>query len=164
MGDVPESSPLADLRERVQQARARAVTDLSISGLEPVFVRYKALDYETVESVQKQAKKGGDASVADRSIVARACVGIFVEDDGRLVSIDPDADCHIDGDGVLHGTPVTFNSDRLAVLLGIDTPARPAETVPALFPLPLEMGRHATQVARFSAGEIKAVQKAALGN
>lgn len=165
MGDVPATSPLAGLRDRIEQARARATTDLPVSDLPGVFVRYRALDYDTVEDVtRKHAKQGASPKAGDRSILARACVGIFVEDDGRIVSIDPDGDAFIDSSGTLHGTPVTFSSDRLAQLLDLEVPARPAETVPALFPRELEIGRHAQHVARFSSGEAEAVNRAALGN
>ena len=165
MSDVPPSSPLTSLRDRIDRARRQAVTDLPVAGLDGVWVRYQALDHDAVDQALK--KRNTAALDGDISALARSCVSILLNPE----QADPELAAAFDGsapwlndDGELSAGPLTFSSDRLAGLLGLETPARPAETVRALFPLELNISDHAAHVANFSRGEAGTVGRSALGN
>lgn len=165
MAEVPASSPLASLRDRIEHARRQAVTDLPVAGLDGVWVRYAALDHDAVDQALK--KRNSSPLDGDISALARACVSILLnpeQADPELSAAFDDAAPWLNDDGSIAGEPLTFSSDRLAVLLGLDTPARPAETVRALFPLELNISDHASHVANFSRGEAGTVGRSALGN
>lgn len=153
------TSPLQNLRDRVEDARRRAIIDLDIEGLPGFHVRYRALDAETLHKLVARGKK--DSHAANVSALAMACVSVFVDDD---LDLGDHPFPTLGTDGQLHGDPVTFNSDVLADTLQLDTPARPAETVPFLFPIEGQVASHATMIANFSTGESSAVARSALGN
>lgn len=161
---VPASSPLATLRDKVAAARRLQVTDCEIAGLDGVVVRYSQAKFDVLEQFSRRNRRDGAAEV-NAALLVEACVGVFVrDDDGRLVSIDPDdPDSYIDHDGKTIGEPLTFRSERLGELLGIDDPSGPA-VVKAMFPRELQIASHADHVLEFSRGEAAGVVRASLGN
>lgn len=115
-GEVPAApgSPLASLRERREVAVSKLFTDRVVPRLEPatVWVRYKPIPQRRIEAANKQAAASKDKDrdvIANAAVLAEACLGVFEDLDGKLVSIDPE---DRDGDWP------TFN-DRLAELLGV---------------------------------------------
>lgn len=161
--DVPASSPLASLREKVQRAREASTVDLPIADID-VVIRFRAVDFDVLDRNRNPGKRR-DPLAANAAVLIDACVGVFTcTDDGTLVSVDPDdPDTHIDDDDKVIGQPVTFSSPRLAELLGVDT-GRAADVVAALYPRQLETARHADAVIALSRGDADQLAELALGN
>lgn len=167
--DVAASAPIVGLLERVEQARQAATIDWSLQlGEHEVVLRYKAVDFDTIEKItgKSQQQRGRVGVEQAARLIARACIGIWVWVDGVLVAIDGIADPEaasavIDRDGTVHGTPLTFASDRIAETFGVATAA---DAVQALFPLELSIPEHARVILDFSSGKDEQTIRSALGN
>jgi oligoribonuclease NrnB/cAMP/cGMP phosphodiesterase (DHH superfamily) len=167
--DLPASAPLGRLRQRVEQTRQQAHLDLRIDVDDDLafLLRYKPVDAETLDKVQK-SRDSSDSIESDSRMVARACIGIFIEQGEQVVSIDglddPDsASAYIDADDKIVGDPITFASPWLADEFGV-TSRNAVDVVRALFPLELAINRHAVAVFQFSRESKTEVARNALGN
>jgi hypothetical protein len=108
------------LQQRLDRARAAAHDDIPVAGLGgDVVVRYQPLSRDTIDELQQRYE--GRMLEFNPSLIIRACVAILARgDDGRLVSIDPDDTAtYVDDNGELHGTPLTYASERTWDLLGV---------------------------------------------
>lgn len=153
-GAAPATSQLARLRGRAAKARRSAYVDARLDPV-GVVVRSAPISLERVNQITKRNR--GNAENTNAAIIAEAAVAVLIEDDdtGRLVSIDPDSDTHVDDDGELVGAPVTFASPVLGDILEIDD-ANGVELVHALYRLAgrsMQIPRDADDVIYFSRGE-----------
>ena len=156
MSDVPASSQLARLRAKAAAARQAQHVDCH---LEPVgvVVRYGPLTTDQIDDVRRRGKSGARENV---SVLVEACQAVLiVDDDGQLVSIDPDATCFVDSDGVLQGDPVTFSSSRLAELLEADSAAGLVDMLYGLAGRSLQIARDADDVIYLSRGETRRMSR-----
>jgi hypothetical protein len=167
--DLPASAPLGRARQIVEQRRREAHLDLRIDVDDDLdfLLRYKPVGGETLDNVQK-SRESSDSMESDSRMVARACIGIFVDLGEQVVSIDglddpSSASAYIDADNKIVGDPITFASPWLADEFGV-TSRNAADVVRALFPLELAINRHAVAVFQFSRESKTEVARNALGN
>lgn len=132
------------LRQRLAQARADAVADVPIAGAEDLVVRYQAIGRD--ELAELRDLPAGDANI---SILIRSCQALLIRgDDGRLASIDQDSNgAHLDDDGQLAGSHLTYSSQRTWELLDV---ADAREAVRLLHPREGAIDIEATTVLRLS--------------
>lgn len=119
---APAGSALAGLRKAREKALQGLHLDLRVPGLDPpVFVRYRPVQQFELDEVNDRAAVSKDADrivIANATVLARACEGIFGIVDGK-----PD------------GTPDSwprFDAD-LAELLGMPPETTSVELVRALY-------------------------------
>jgi len=121
---VPASSLLAGLRERQDQARESLHFDYKVPKLWPLHVRYRPADATEIKSTVKLSernRKRDDGEVlAQASLLARCCLGVF--------------DVGEDGDPIGEQDDWPTFGPELAEILGMDV-ARPraADVVRALY-------------------------------
>lgn len=152
---APVDSPLAALRQRIQQARQQRVLDLPVPGLERVVVRYGEVPAPELARIYRKRKKDTweeQSLLAACDVLAVACMGIYERaDDGELVA---------DGDLLASqpdGSPVTFATLRLAET------GRAVDEVRALYVTDGDVLTAADRVTEFSGYTNPNDQKALLG-
>lgn len=127
------TSPLANLRRRREEAIEKLYVDLPVPRYGDdlaLHVRYAPVPQHKVEAVNKIAAKSKDREkniIANASILADACLGVFAEItiDGETHEISVD-DEHPDEDWPKF-------DERLGHLLGLDGPARATDVVRRLY-------------------------------
>lgn len=150
MADVPASSQLARLRAKADAARQAQYVDCH---LEPVgmVVRYGPLTVDQIDDIRRRSKAGAKENVA---VLVEACQALLVvDDDGQLVSLDPDGTCYVDDDGTLQGDPVTFSSSKTAELLEVDSASAAVDLIYGMAGRSLQVARDADDVVFLSRGE-----------
>lgn len=166
--DVAASAPLGRLRQKVRQTRERAHVDLTIDVADDVSVvaRYRILEPEELAKVNQRPNQSDKAShEKDCAILVRACVGLWFDRDGELLSLDGlygEASARVDSEsGKLIGEPVTFASQWLADELEVTTSVA---AVQELFAFGLQIPYHVKELIKFSQGSAAQQQRDALGN
>ncbi|MFW6776070.1 hypothetical protein ACOACO_17435 [Nocardioides sp. CPCC 205120] len=145
--DVPAASdtPLEAVRGRLRDRRAKAADglqlDLPVPRLEPpIYVRYRPVSNREIKEVNARYAKSKDKDrevLVNASLLARACLGIFEEVEGELVS-------PLDG-----GPDFPKFDEAMAAELGSNSTVA-TEVVRALFLTDGDIISQATQVAQWS--------------
>lgn len=118
---IPESSPLADLRKRVSEAKAKRVKLSHVPGM-PYVLAFRAIspgEYNVLLTNRTRKSRENDdfETLLNADLVVASSLGIFYEDDGTLRSVDG---AYMDDKNEIHGQPLKFGDDRLAELLELE--------------------------------------------
>lgn len=152
-------SPLASLLQRADKVREQHLLKVTVPGYEPALVvAYKALGDEAQR--ERIAERREKLDVVERNVMVscdfliECCVGIFSEQDGKLVST-ADSWAEVNSKGAIekiHGEPVTFSDKRLAQMLATDADAEgwQVRNVLKLHPTEGMVIRFASAVLEFS--------------
>lgn len=153
--EASAGAPIRSLRNRAEEARHRRFIDRPVPGYDPaIVVRYRALDPDEIEAIEKKTKKlplMQRAKLNSARVAIAACLGIFDEVDGKKVSVDPnDPDTYIDENDEIVGKPVIFTSPRLAELLEIEGDASATKCVFELYAVDGDVIRVGSDLVDFS--------------
>ena len=161
---VVSATPLMSLRRKVEQAREQTWMEKSPLGLDGITLRFRPLDPDEFNEIQRHRglidRTGRPRDVLPFSqenmlaycdMLARACIGIYVEVDGER--------CNALG---LRDS-VTFATPELAQDLGVED-GKAVDVVRALIPFKGEIFGLGDSLIRFSFHSAEGVQEAARGN
>lgn len=122
------SSPMRNIKGRIDEARRKRYIERAVPGVEEFVVRYGTTDVDTIENIDQKRKnlKGGHKVLArSMDVLIKTCLGIFEDVDGELKSIDPED---------REGEPLTFSSERMAEILEVES-GRAADVLTAFYPV-----------------------------